>query len=177
MCSVVTQVWNHFTVKVGTKFYSQKHHLMCSGRPVFHTLTQHQWDTSPKRKSCVSGGHLQFSREDRNGWQIMCPGSFNGSPVNVAIVAFPEAEAEWIEVKLASAVIAQELPLLFIFSQREARVGILHQNLSCSSPPERRQDWSWEQQHTSAPSTVITLRFYSKANKIHLFPFLTQFNV
>lgn len=113
---------------------------MCSKRPVFNTWTQHLWGTSPQRKSHVSGRHLQFSREERKGREIMRPGSFNGSPVNVAIVAFPEAEAEWVEVKLAPAVVAQELPLLFVLSQRETRVGILHQNLSCSSPPERRQD-------------------------------------
>lgn len=67
---------------------------------------------------------------------MMCPGSFHSSPVNVAIVAFPEAEAERVEVKFTPAVVAQELPLLFVLSQGETRVGILRQKLSWSSSPE-----------------------------------------
>lgn len=64
----------------------------------------------------------------------MCPGSFNSSPVNVAVVAFPEAEAERVEVKFTPAIVTQELSLLFILSQGETRIGILCQKLSCSSP-------------------------------------------
>lgn len=70
----------------------------------------------------------------------MRPGSFNGSSVNVAIVAFPEAKAKRVEVEFTPAVVAQELPLLLILSQRETRVGILHQELLRSSPPEGGQD-------------------------------------
>lgn len=91
----------------------------------------------------VSGRHLQFSREERKRWKLICPGSFNGSPVNVTVVAFSKAEAERVEVKLTPAVVAQELPLVFILSQGETRVGILRKKLPSASSPEWRKDWPW----------------------------------
>lgn len=88
---------------------------------------------SSEDATSVSGRHLQFSQEERKGGDIVCPGSFNSSPVNVAVVAFPEAEAERVEVKFTPAIITQELSLLFILSREETRIGILCQKISCSS--------------------------------------------
>lgn len=91
---------------------------------------------------------IQFSREERKEGKPICPGCFNRSPVNVAVVAFPKAEAERVEVEFTPAVVAQELPLVFILSQGETGVGILCQKLSCAAPPECWEDWSWgAQQH------------------------------
>lgn len=88
-----------------------------------------------------SGGHLQFSREHRDRCELLCPGSFHGSPVNVAVVAFPEAEAERVEVELTPAVVAQQLPLVVVLPQGEAQVGVLgQQQVPCGSSPERREE-------------------------------------
>lgn len=116
-----------FRTNITYKMYSQKHRLAVKG------------PRAPKISS-VSGRHFQFSSKDRKGGEIVCPGSFNGSSVNVAVVAFPEAKAKRVEVKFTSAVVAEELPLLLVLSQRETRVGILHQELLGTSSPEGRQD-------------------------------------
>ncbi|KAG7234510.1 hypothetical protein INR49_004525 [Caranx melampygus] len=52
-----------------------------------------------------------------------------GSPVDVAVVAFPEAEAERVVVEFAPAVVAQQLPLV-VLPQGETQVGVLVQE-SC----------------------------------------------
>lgn len=105
--SKLLKILNHFTVKVGTKVLFTEVSVL-----------------------------IQFSREERKGGKLICPGCFNCSPVNVAIVAFPKAQAERVEVEFTSAVVAQELPLVFILSQGETGIGILRQKLSCAVPPE-----------------------------------------
>lgn len=97
-------------------------------------LTLHQWDKSSSEDTPVSGRHLEFSREESQRREL--PRSLHGSPVDEAL---PEAQAERVEVELAPAVVAQELPLLLVLPQREARVRLL-QEVRGGSPPERREE-------------------------------------
>lgn len=110
-----------------------KHKTLVTRGPVRHKVLS--------GKIIFSCRDLQFSWEEREGWKLLRPGSFHGSSVNVAVVAFPEAEAERVEVEFTPAVVAQQLPLIVVLSQGETQVGIIGQEeVSCGSSPERR---SW----------------------------------
>lgn len=101
------------------------------------------WSQTP-----ASGRHLQVSWKEREWWDP--PGPLPGSSAWGAAVAFPEAEAKRVIVKLTAVVVTEELPLVFVLSQGEAQVGLICQDVSAGSSPEDRGNCFWGQTRRKA---------------------------